>query len=44
MIWNDPTVIAQIEADDYAYVMDGMKGGKQGDLEQAKSHALRVII
>ena len=39
MMTNDPTVIQRIEADDYGYLMDGMKGGKQGDLDQAKSHA-----
>ncbi|MGA8028270.1 MAG: nuclear transport factor 2 family protein [Bryobacteraceae bacterium] len=39
MITNDPAVIERIEADDYTYVMEGMKGGKQGDVEQAKSHA-----
>jgi len=39
MMRNDPSVIERIEADDYAYVMDGMQGGKPGDVEEAKRHA-----
>lgn len=39
MMNSDPVVIDQIEADDYAYVMGEMKGGKPGDLEQARAHA-----
>jgi ketosteroid isomerase-like protein len=39
MMRNDPSVIERIEADDYAYVMDGMKGGKPSDVEQAQKHA-----
>lgn len=39
MVKNDPTVIDRIEADDYAYVMDDMKGDKRGDVDQARSHA-----
>ena len=40
MMNNDPAVLARIEADDYAYVMDGMKGGKQSDISEAKAHSL----
>lgn len=39
MMSNDPVALERIEADDYAYLMDGMKGGKQGDVDQAKTHA-----
>jgi hypothetical protein len=39
MMKNDPTVIDRIEADDYAYCMDSFKGGKQGDVAEAKKHA-----
>lgn len=39
MMSNDATVIDRIEADDYAYVMDGMKGSKHGDVDEAKSKA-----
>lgn len=40
MMQNDPTVIDRVEASDYSYVMDDFKGDKQGDLDQAKTHAL----
>lgn len=39
MMQNDPSAIERIEADDYSYVMDSMKGGKQGDVDEAKAHA-----
>ena len=39
MTKNDVQTIERIEADDFTYVLDGMRGGKQSDLADAKSEA-----
>jgi ketosteroid isomerase-like protein len=39
MMKNDASGVARIEADDYSYVMDNMRGDKKGDLADAKNGA-----